>query len=216
MRTRMGTTPLKVAAVEAFVLVAGVGAVNYQRILNPNNHLHRTNLTVRASIHKRRHRRRASWTAGSIAGSTTRGRRSKPSPRRSGMRRATRPVKTYSLWVASRTLRSPTCMDSTTFTSSLRTVEGRRCGGDKLKGTACPGYGNIPVVTLVIRWRWVLTRFFSYSKRPPSSAVPTDSVRTVCRSDPYSRNRRRQVRSCRWQALQLFGQIRLYRPRSAT
>jgi hypothetical protein len=38
MRSRMGTTPLKVAAVVAFVLLAGVvAAVNYQQILNPNN-----------------------------------------------------------------------------------------------------------------------------------------------------------------------------------
>src|ERR671916_799266 len=36
MFVRMGTMPLKVAAVVAFVLVAGVvAAVNYQRILNP-------------------------------------------------------------------------------------------------------------------------------------------------------------------------------------
>jgi hypothetical protein len=36
MRSRMGTTPLKVAAVVAFVLVAGVvGALNLQQILNP-------------------------------------------------------------------------------------------------------------------------------------------------------------------------------------
>jgi hypothetical protein len=38
MRARMGTTPLKVAAVVAFVLIAGVVvAVNYQQILNPSN-----------------------------------------------------------------------------------------------------------------------------------------------------------------------------------
>jgi hypothetical protein len=37
MRARMGPTPLKVAAVVAFVLVAGVvAAVNYQQILNSN------------------------------------------------------------------------------------------------------------------------------------------------------------------------------------
>src|SRR5215208_7042437 len=37
MRSRMGITPLKVAAVVAFVLVAGVAAaVNYQQILNPS------------------------------------------------------------------------------------------------------------------------------------------------------------------------------------
>ena len=36
MRSRMGTTPLKVAAVVAFVLVAGVvAALNYEQILNP-------------------------------------------------------------------------------------------------------------------------------------------------------------------------------------
>jgi hypothetical protein len=35
---RMGTTPLKLAAVVAFVLIAGVvAAVNYQQILNPSN-----------------------------------------------------------------------------------------------------------------------------------------------------------------------------------
>jgi hypothetical protein len=38
MRRRMGTTPLKVAAVVAFVLVAGVvAALNLQQILNPSN-----------------------------------------------------------------------------------------------------------------------------------------------------------------------------------
>ena len=37
MRARMGPTSLKVAAVVAFVLVAGVAAVNYQQILNPSN-----------------------------------------------------------------------------------------------------------------------------------------------------------------------------------
>ena len=37
MRSRMGTTPLKLAAVVAFVLVAGmVAAVNFQQILNPS------------------------------------------------------------------------------------------------------------------------------------------------------------------------------------
>jgi hypothetical protein len=37
MRARMGPTPLKVAAVVTFVLVAGVvAAVNYQQILNPS------------------------------------------------------------------------------------------------------------------------------------------------------------------------------------
>jgi hypothetical protein len=45
---------------------------------------------------------------------------------------------------------------------------------------------------------WALCRDFTYSKQAPSSAVPTDSVRTDSRSDPYSRNRRRQVRFCRW------------------
>ena len=45
---------------------------------------------------------------------------------------------------------------------------------------------------------WALCRVFTYSKQAPSSAVPTDAARTVCRSDPYSRNRRRQIRSCRW------------------
>ena len=88
--------------------------------------------------------------------------------------------------------------------------------GDKLKGTACPGYDNVPAVTLVIRWCWALTRLFSYPKQAPSSAVPTDSVRTVCRSDPYARNRRWQIRSCPRQALKLSRQTRLYRPRSAT
>ncbi len=38
MRARMGPTPLKVAAVVAFVLLAGVvAALNYQQILNPSN-----------------------------------------------------------------------------------------------------------------------------------------------------------------------------------
>ena len=38
MRSKMGTTSLKVAAVVAFVLVAGmVGALTFHQILNPSN-----------------------------------------------------------------------------------------------------------------------------------------------------------------------------------
>jgi hypothetical protein len=38
MRSRMGPTPLKVAAVVSFVLAAGVvAALNYEQILNPSN-----------------------------------------------------------------------------------------------------------------------------------------------------------------------------------
>jgi hypothetical protein len=55
----MGTTPLKVAAVAAFVLVAGVAAaLNYEQILNPSKPAlaqDEFDCASFTSTHKRRH-----------------------------------------------------------------------------------------------------------------------------------------------------------------
>ncbi len=75
---------------------------------------------------------------------------------------------------------------------------------------------NIGSVPEALERVQALFRLFPYPEQAPSSVVPTDAVRTEHRSDPYSCNRRRQVRLRRGQAIKLSGQIRLYRPRSAT
>ena len=58
MLIRMRPTSLKLAAVEAFVLVAGVVGLSTTSRYSTQviQRLHRTNLTVRASTHKLRHR----------------------------------------------------------------------------------------------------------------------------------------------------------------